>query len=99
MIGTPPPAAGQDAARPARPADEHEAPARELPAEPDDPARAKKAEQVVAACFILAMLAGFGFIAAYVGLPVAHRWTRCCAPTWRSACPMAVAFLALAPAP
>ncbi len=64
VIGTPPPAAartmlpdyGQDGPAP---------PARELPADPDDPRRAKKIEKVVAACFILAMLAGFGFLVAY----------------------------------
>jgi ubiquinol-cytochrome c reductase iron-sulfur subunit len=39
---------------------------RELPADPPDMAQAKRAERVVATCFILAMLAGFGFIAAYV---------------------------------
>jgi ubiquinol-cytochrome c reductase iron-sulfur subunit len=39
---------------------------RELPADPADLVDAKRAERIVAACFILAMLAGFGFIAAYV---------------------------------
>src|SRR5690348_7628717 len=38
----------------------------ELPADPQDMDEAKRAERAVAACFILAMLAGFGFIAAYV---------------------------------
>jgi ubiquinol-cytochrome c reductase iron-sulfur subunit len=64
VIGTPPPAAARTmlaaaddgGARP---------PARELPPDPDDPVRAKKAELIVAACFILAMLAGFGFLVAY----------------------------------
>jgi len=40
---------------------------------PDDPrvvVHAKRAEQVVAACFTLAFIAGCGFIAAYVGLGV-----------------------------
>ncbi len=40
-------------------------PVRELPPDPDNPATAKKAELIVAACFILAMLAGFGFLVAY----------------------------------
>ena len=63
VIGTPPPAgartllseeeAGQQPA------------ARELPAEPSDPASAKRAERIVAACFLLAMVAGFGFLVAY----------------------------------
>jgi ubiquinol-cytochrome c reductase iron-sulfur subunit len=37
----------------------------EIPADPQDLDDAKTAERIVAACFILAMLAGFGFIAAY----------------------------------
>jgi ubiquinol-cytochrome c reductase iron-sulfur subunit len=37
----------------------------ELPPEPDYPDRARKAERLVAACFILAMLAGLGFLVAY----------------------------------
>ena len=41
-----------------------------LPAGPANPRRAKKAERVVAALFILSTLAGIGFIAAYVGLEV-----------------------------
>jgi ubiquinol-cytochrome c reductase iron-sulfur subunit len=63
IIGTPPPAASRTllseeaAGRP--PA------ARELPAEPEDPARARRAERIVAACFLLAMVAGFGFLVAY----------------------------------
>jgi quinol---cytochrome c reductase iron-sulfur subunit len=63
VIGTPPPAAartllsGEEAGR--QPA------ARELPAEPPDPVSAKRAERIVAACFLLAMVAGFGFLVAY----------------------------------
>jgi ubiquinol-cytochrome c reductase iron-sulfur subunit len=63
IIGTPPPAASRTllaeeaAGRP--PA------ARELPAEPEDPASAKRTERIVAACFLLAMVAGFGFLVAY----------------------------------
>jgi ubiquinol-cytochrome c reductase iron-sulfur subunit len=64
VIGTPPPAAartmlpdyGRDGPAP---------PPRELPADPDNPTVAKKVELLVAACFILAMLAGFGFLVAY----------------------------------
>ncbi|HEY2130793.1 MAG TPA: Rieske 2Fe-2S domain-containing protein [Streptosporangiaceae bacterium] len=67
VIGTPPPAeqrtllgtATQDSPPPAP---------RELPADPQDPVRAKRAERIVAALFILSMLAGIGFIAAYIGL-------------------------------
>jgi ubiquinol-cytochrome c reductase iron-sulfur subunit len=64
VIGTPPPAAARTML-PDRGHDGPTPPARELPAEPDDPRRAKKVEKVVAACFVLAMLAGFGFLAAY----------------------------------
>jgi ubiquinol-cytochrome c reductase iron-sulfur subunit len=67
VIGTPAPAeqrtllgtAAQDSPPPAP---------RELPADPPNPAAAKRAERVVAALFILSMLAGIGFIAAYIGL-------------------------------
>ncbi|MBV9448738.1 MAG: Rieske 2Fe-2S domain-containing protein [Streptosporangiaceae bacterium] len=41
-----------------------------LPTDPPDMARAKRAERVVALSFIIAFLAGCGFIAAYVGLEV-----------------------------
>jgi ubiquinol-cytochrome c reductase iron-sulfur subunit len=64
VIGTPPPATARTML-PARGSDSPP-PARELPADPDgDPRRAKKAELIVAACFILAMLSGFGFLVAY----------------------------------
>ena len=63
VIGTPPPAqartllAEDGAARP--PAE------RELPAGPEDPARAKRVEKLVAACFIIAGLAGLAFLVFY----------------------------------
>jgi ubiquinol-cytochrome c reductase iron-sulfur subunit len=38
--------------------------------DPEDPKHAKRAERLVAALFVLAFLAGCGFIAAYVGLEV-----------------------------
>jgi quinol---cytochrome c reductase iron-sulfur subunit len=41
-----------------------------LPAESDYPAHANNAEKLVAASFLLAFLAGCGFIAAYIGLEV-----------------------------
>jgi len=41
-----------------------------LPSEPDYPAHAQRAEKIVAFCFLLAFIAGCGFIAAYVGLEV-----------------------------
>src|SRR5215472_5033850 len=76
VIGTPPPAEartmlpGVDGRKtpPAR---------RWLPAGPPDQRRAKKAERLVAALFILSTLAGIGFIAAYVGLAAgAVIWVR-----------------------
>ena len=41
-----------------------------LPSEPDYPAHASNAEKLVAGSFVLAFIAGCGFIAAYVGLEV-----------------------------
>jgi ubiquinol-cytochrome c reductase iron-sulfur subunit len=41
-----------------------------LQTEPEDPARAKRAERLVVALFLLAFVAGCGFIAAYIGLEV-----------------------------
>src|SRR5258708_26009260 len=71
VIGTPPPAQARTLlgevsgdGRERRPAP------RELPADPPNPRRAKKAERIVAALFILSTLAGIGFIAAYVRLEV-----------------------------
>jgi ubiquinol-cytochrome c reductase iron-sulfur subunit len=43
---------------------------RELPADPSDLVKAKRAERVVATLFVLSMLASIGFIAAYVGFQV-----------------------------
>jgi ubiquinol-cytochrome c reductase iron-sulfur subunit len=63
VIGTPPPAQARTML-----ADEQaggEAPVRELPADPLNMGKAKRAEKIVAACFIISMLAGLGFIAAY----------------------------------
>jgi ubiquinol-cytochrome c reductase iron-sulfur subunit len=64
VVGTPPPAASRTLLPPAS-GDGPRPPARELPALPEDPGHAKKAEYVVAGCFLLAMLAGFGFLVAY----------------------------------
>jgi quinol---cytochrome c reductase iron-sulfur subunit len=69
VIGTPPPAQARILL--ASPETDAEPPApRELPAGPDNPDAAKTAERIIAACFILSMLASIGFIAAYVGLEV-----------------------------
>jgi ubiquinol-cytochrome c reductase iron-sulfur subunit len=83
VIGTPPPSprllgsgdggagAGQAPAAGAggavAVAEPEEAP---LPSEPEYPAHAKNADKLVAASFLLAFIAGCGFIAAYVGLEV-----------------------------
>jgi ubiquinol-cytochrome c reductase iron-sulfur subunit len=64
VIGTPSPTAARtllpepdgDGPQPRQP---------ELPPGPPDPQRARAAELIVATCFILAMLAGFGFLVAY----------------------------------
>jgi quinol---cytochrome c reductase iron-sulfur subunit len=69
VIGTPPPARARTLLE--APPEEDAAPApRELPAEPPNLPQAKRAERVVAALFLLSMLASIGFIAAYVGLEV-----------------------------
>ena len=69
VIGTPPPAQARTLLAGPQ-ADGEPAPARELPAGPDNPATAKFAERIIAACFVLSMLASIGFIAAYIGLEV-----------------------------
>jgi quinol---cytochrome c reductase iron-sulfur subunit len=63
VIGTPSPApkAVDTHAEPDQPA---------FSAEPEDARHAKNAERLVAALFVLAFLAGCGFIAAYVGLEI-----------------------------
>jgi ubiquinol-cytochrome c reductase iron-sulfur subunit len=99
IIGTPPPAeartmlgeragdgAAGDGALPAQ---------RELPAEPADPRRAKKAERLVAALFVLSLLASIGFIAAYVGLEV-HSVDATLRSNLALGLSMSVAFLAMA---
>ncbi len=71
VIGTPPPAEGRTLLGDGRGDGSDTRPVpRELPADPPDLRRAKNAERLVAALFILATLAGIGFIAAYVGLEV-----------------------------
>jgi ubiquinol-cytochrome c reductase iron-sulfur subunit len=77
VIGTPPPtprllSSGEPASQGAANGHGTElAPAEErLPDKADYPSHAKNAEKVVAASFLIAFLAGCGFIAAYVGLEV-----------------------------
>src|SRR5262245_40634018 len=69
VIGTPPPAQARRVLAEEPGSTAPESP-RELPASPANPAKAKTAERIVAALFILSMLASIGFIAAYVGLEV-----------------------------
>ena len=68
VIGTPPPTEERTLLGTVQ-TDTPPAPVRELPADPDDLGGAKRAERIVATLFILGMLAGIGFIAAYIGLP------------------------------
>jgi ubiquinol-cytochrome c reductase iron-sulfur subunit len=74
VIGTPPPVQARamlgERAGDGAPGDGRLPATRELPAEPENPRRAKKAERIVAALFIFSFLASVGFIAAYVGLEV-----------------------------
>ena len=68
VIGTPPPAQARTLL--GRDGPTAQAAPRELPADPSDLGKAKIAERIAATCFIIATLAGIGFIAAYIGLPV-----------------------------
>jgi ubiquinol-cytochrome c reductase iron-sulfur subunit len=73
VIGTPPPAEARamlQTPQPGTPGGPPPPRQRELPADPDDPVGAKRAELAAAACFLIATLAGLGFIAAYVIFPV-----------------------------
>jgi ubiquinol-cytochrome c reductase iron-sulfur subunit len=93
VIGTPPPAQARTLLGDPR-ADGEPAPVRELPAGPDNPVTARAAERVVAACFILSMLASIGFIAAYVGLEV-HSVDATLRSNLALGTTMSVAFLAM----
>src|SRR5215469_11222622 len=64
VIGTPSPATSR-AMLPQAGHGGPQRPPRELPPGPEDPIKAKKAERIVATLFILAFLAGLGFIASY----------------------------------
>jgi ubiquinol-cytochrome c reductase iron-sulfur subunit len=93
VIGTPPPAQARTLLGEAPGAAADEAP-RELPAGPDNPAKARTAERVIAAFFILSMLASIGFIAAYVGLEV-HSVDATLRSNLALGLSMSVAFLAM----
>jgi ubiquinol-cytochrome c reductase iron-sulfur subunit len=93
VIGTPPPAQAHTllGEAPGRAVAQQK---RWLPADPANPAKAKRAERVVAACFILSMLASIGFIAAYVGLEV-HSVDATLRSNLALGTSMSVAFLAM----
>jgi ubiquinol-cytochrome c reductase iron-sulfur subunit len=94
VIGTPPPAQVRTLLGEAPGSAEPEAP-RELPAGPDNPAKAKTAERIAATFFIVSMLASIGFIAAYVGLEV-HSVDATLRSNLALGLSMSVAFLAIA---
>jgi ubiquinol-cytochrome c reductase iron-sulfur subunit len=94
VIGTPPPAKAHSLLGDPR-ADSEPAPPRELPAGPDNPVKAKAAERLAAAFFILSALASIGFIAAYVGLEV-HSVDATLRSNLALGLSMSVAFLAIA---
>src|SRR5215470_15607856 len=99
VIGTPPPAESRSMLATPQPGSPggppQPRPPRELPAEPADLDSAKKGERIVAALFVIATLAGLGFIAAYVIFPV-HTLTRVQHSNIALGLTMAVSFLALA---
>jgi ubiquinol-cytochrome c reductase iron-sulfur subunit len=68
VIGTPPPAAARTMLPP--PGDGGQEITPELPPDPPDPIHAKKAERIVVACFLIAMLAGFAFLVLYATIGV-----------------------------
>jgi quinol---cytochrome c reductase iron-sulfur subunit len=98
VIGTPSPAEARSMLQTPPPGTPGGPPAprrRELPADPDDPVSAKRAELIVASCFIIATLAGLGFIAAYVIFPV-HTVTGTQRSNLALGLTMSLTFLALA---
>jgi ubiquinol-cytochrome c reductase iron-sulfur subunit len=98
VIGTPPPAEARSMLQtppPGTPGGPPPPRRRELPADPDDPVGAKRAELAVAACFLIATLAGLGFIAAYVIFPV-HTVTGTQRSNLALGLTMGLTFLALA---
>lgn len=67
----------------------------ELPADPPDLGRAKRAERLAAACFIVSMLGGIGFIVSYLVFQV-HSVTAVLHSNLGLGTSMSVAFLGLA---
>jgi ubiquinol-cytochrome c reductase iron-sulfur subunit len=98
VIGTPPPAEARTmlaSPAPGSPGGPPQLRQRVLPAEPDDPGSAKRAERAVAACFLIATLAGLGFIAAFLIFPM-HTVQRALYSNLALGLTMGVTFLALA---
>ena len=85
VIGTPPPAQARTLLGEAPGSTAPESP-RELPAGPDNPAKARTAEKVVATCFIVSMLASIG-LSRGLRRPGVHWSTPRSGPTWPWACP------------
>jgi ubiquinol-cytochrome c reductase iron-sulfur subunit len=95
VIGTPPPARARTLLGADATGEESSVVApRELPADPADLDGAKRAERVVAACFIISMLASFGFIAAYLIFQV-HSVIGTAHSNLALGSTMSIAFLAL----
>ena len=94
VIGTPPPATARRLLA-AEPPDGAAAVQREIPMEPNDPSRAKRAERVVALLFTLSFLGSAGFIASYFIFQV-HSVSRTTASNLGLGISMSVSFLALA---
>jgi quinol---cytochrome c reductase iron-sulfur subunit len=88
VIGTPPPAEERTLLGAAA------APAQAAPS-PEQERSGKRSERVVASLFILAMLAGIGFIAAYIGLEVHTNLDAVLRSNLALGVSMSVAFLAL----
>ncbi len=95
VIGTPPPAEERTLLGTARAAGPPAADDAYLPADPDDARAAKRHERLVATLFILAMVAGIGFIAAYIGLEVGTGLDSVLRSNLALGVSMSVAFLAL----
>jgi quinol---cytochrome c reductase iron-sulfur subunit len=98
VIGTPPPAEARSLLKtppPGAPGGPPVPRQRELPGDSDNPVSARRAERVVVACFLIATLAGFGFIAAYVIFQV-HSVTNVQHSNLALGSTMGLAFLALA---
>jgi ubiquinol-cytochrome c reductase iron-sulfur subunit len=91
VIGTPPPVAARTLLDPAY-GGGHGTPRAAI--ESGDPAKAKRAERLVAFLFIFSMVASIGFIAAYIGMPV-HSLPATFHSNLALGAAMTVAFLAM----